>query len=107
MMRTNVSISSIDCFHAHKIEFNHQEQVIMDFIDAHRTKTFTRREIAKAVGLEVSAVAGRVNSLIHDKGVLHELPRRKCTQSGVSSHTVMRKPVGKPEQVELFEGMAA
>lgn len=107
MMRTNVSTSSIDCFHSHKIEFNHQEQIIMDFIDAHRTKTFTRREIANATGLEVSAVAGRVNALIHEKGVLQELPRRKCSQSGISSHTLMRNPVGKPEQVELFESLAA
>jgi hypothetical protein len=106
-MLTQVSDSSIDCYHTHKIEFNHQEQIIMDFIDANKTKTFTRREIAFATGLEVSAVAGRVNSLIHEKGVLFEMPRRKCSRSGISAHTVMRKPIGKPEQVELFEGVAS
>ncbi|MFA6039868.1 MAG: hypothetical protein WC733_00010 [Methylophilus sp.] len=106
MMLTNVSDTSIDCYHSHKVEFNHQEQIIMDFIDQHKAKTFTRREIAFGTGLEVSAVAGRVNALIHEKGVLHELPRRKCTISGISSHTVMRKPVGKPEQVDMFNGLA-
>lgn len=107
MMLTQVSDSSIDCYHSHKIEFNHQEQTIMDFIDLHPTKTFTRREIAFATGLEVSAVAGRVNALLHEKQVLHELPRRKCSCSGISSHTVMRKPLKKPEQVELFVELAA
>jgi hypothetical protein len=106
-MLTQVSDSSIDCYHSHKLEFNHQEQIIMDFIDAHPTKTFTRREIAHATGLEVSAVAGRVNALLHKKNVLHELPRRICTHSGISSHTVMRKPVGVPEQVELFGELVA
>ncbi len=101
------SQASIDCFHSHKVEFNHQEQIIMDFIDENKTKSFTRREIAFATGLEVSAVAGRVNALIHDKEVLFELPRRKCSRSGISSHTVMRKPEGKPEQVELFDEAAA
>lgn len=28
MMRTQVSDSSIDCYHSHKVEFNHQEQII-------------------------------------------------------------------------------
>jgi hypothetical protein len=101
-MLTQVSDSSIDCYHGHTLEFNHQEQIIMDFIRANPTKTFTRREIAYATGLEVSAVAGRVNALLHEKKVLHELPRRKCSKSGVSSHTVMLKPKGEPEQVEMF-----
>lgn len=104
-MLTKVSDTSIDCFHSHKAKFNQQEQIIMDFIAANKNRTFTRREIAKAVGLEVSAVAGRINSLIHEKGALHELPRRKCSISGISSHTLMLKPE-KPEQVELFKEAA-
>lgn len=102
MMLTRVSDSSIDCYHSHKIEFNHQEQLIMDFIDEHPTKTFTRREIACSIGIDVSAAAGRINALIHDKGVLHELPRRKCSITGISSHTVMRRPL-KAGQADMFE----
>lgn len=104
-MRTQISSASIDCYHSHQIEFSHQEQRIMDFIKRHPTKAFTRREIAKAVGLEVSTTAGRVNALIHEKNALEELPRRKCSISGVSSHTVMLKVSGAA-QVEMFVEVA-
>jgi hypothetical protein len=98
-MLTAVKKSSIECFHAHQDKFGAQERIILEYIRNNPGKT--RREISKATDIETSSVAGRVNKLLTDKE-LHELPRRKCSISGVSSHTLMIKPT-VPEQEKLFE----
>ena len=58
----------------------------------------TRREIAMALGLDVSAVAGRVNEMLGD--TLEELERRPCPITGILAHPVRLKP----KQMELLCG---
>jgi hypothetical protein len=100
-MRTNVRESSIECFHGQQARFDKQSQQIIDYIKANPTKAFTRREIAVALSIDTSSVAGRVNKLVTDKE-LHELPRRKCSISKIMAHTLMI-PRKQPEQTALFE----
>lgn len=64
---------------------------ITAYLEARRGQSFTRAEIARAIGMPLSGVCGRVNELIHIKGVLAEFPRRACRVSGKSAH-----PVGLP-----------
>lgn len=62
-----------------------QHRKILNFL---RTRTnLTRREIAQATGIEISAVAGRVNELIK-VGSLSENGIRRCSISGRIAHTL-------------------
>lgn len=61
---------------------------ITAFLEARRGQGFTRAEIAKAIGMPLSGVCGRVNELVHIKGVLEEMPRRACSVSGKAAHPV-------------------
>lgn len=101
MRQQHVRASSIDCFHDHQHEFGAQEQTIIDYVSRH--PSVTRREISKATGIEPGAVAGRVNRLIHELRVLHELPRRECSVTGVSSHCLMLRPK-EPIQEAFYWG---
>lgn len=62
-----------------------QQGKIISYLKVH--PNVTRREIAQAMGIDVSSVAGRVNELIN-ANVLSEHPRRKCSISGRSAHPV-------------------
>jgi hypothetical protein len=99
-MRTAVKETSIDCYYSHQAQYDAQSAIIVDYIAKHPHPAPTRREIAKATGIETSSVSARVNKLLTDK-VLHELPRRKCSISGIKAHTLMITPA-KPEQTQLF-----
>ena len=62
-----------------------QYQRILNFFKSH--ENVTRREVSVALGIEPGAVAGRVNTLIA-VGKLVEAPRRRCTITGRSAHTL-------------------
>lgn len=65
-----------------------QVERIINYLERHAN--VTRREIARATGIEVSAVAGRVNTLVASD-VLVEHSSRKCSISGRNAHTVSLK----------------
>lgn len=65
-----------------------QQRKILSFL--HATKcTYTRAEIARALGMDKGSVAGRVNLMVDV--VLEEGPRRKCRVSGRNVGTVKVK----------------
>ena len=60
-------------------------------------KDMTRREIKDATGIEINAVAGRVNALL-EQGALVECEPRKCSVTGRMVH-----PVRIPQQQEVIQ----
>lgn len=75
-----------------------QEQQIMDFIAANYGESFSRSEIAWFLGMRLSAVCGRVNTLV-EKGLLDDSGYKLCSQTQRRVHAV-RLPMG---QRELFQ----
>jgi len=47
----------------------------------------TRAELARASGVRINAVCGRVNEMLR-RSVVEELPRRACRITGFSAHPV-------------------
>jgi hypothetical protein len=50
-------------------------------------KTYSRRELARHTGLELSSVCGRVNELLAI-GLLEEVDSRRCSITGKTIHPV-------------------
>lgn len=78
-----------------------QQRRVLDYLREHAGRDYTRKELARALGLEPGTIAGRVNELIA-VGLIVELPRRTCAVSGQSAHAV-RASRNQPEQAELWE----
>ncbi len=82
MSVTSIAPGSIVTIRNHRItgKSRTQKQRIMVYM---RAQCFaSRRQISKATGIELGAVAGRVNSLVKD-GQLHIIePMRRCPVSG-------------------------
>lgn len=89
-MRTAVADSSIQNFHLHRAsgKLGEQQARIFAFMVKNCHKSFTRKELARALNMEPGTVAGRVNELIHGLHLLEELPIRTCAVSGRSAHAV-------------------
>lgn len=51
------------------------------------TKDYSRKELARLTGFELSAICGRVNELLA-VGMLEELASRKCSITGKNIHPV-------------------
>lgn len=93
-MQTNVQETSIQCYHSHQQQFKTQEEIIYDWIATHNKPAPTRREIAKAINLETSSVAGRVNELLAKK-LIEESGKRKCSITGIRASTLIITPTQK------------
>jgi len=98
-MRTAVTDTSIDAFHAHRTQSAAQRNRILDFIRA-RGGDWSIGELADHFGMQKSTVSARVNELLNDTFELVERPRRKDRVSGITI-----RPVGLPMagQWELFQ----
>jgi len=76
------------------LDLNAGQFRIVAFLRDHHPKAFTRAELARASGIPINAVCGRVNELLK-LGALEELVRRGCTTSGKQAHPVRLAPVQK------------
>ena len=62
----------------------------MQIFDSMGFKDYSRRELAKLTGLDLSSVCGRVNELLA-LGMLEELKTRKCSVTGKTIHPVVKR----------------
>lgn len=90
-MRTNVSDTSIECYHAIRGEgkLGKQQSEVLEAI--RKGRDYSLQEISKLTGLAINAVSGRVNEL-KESGALEQAETRKCSITG---RTV--RPVRLPE----------
>ena len=88
------TLTSIEAYRTHQAR-PRQIAKVFEYIKHHAN--CTRREIAKATGYDVSAVAGRVNELLSVE-LVEECGRKVCSVTGKS---VMALRVA-PSQMELF-----
>lgn len=91
-MKTDVAASSIDYYYGSRAlsTFADQEKAILAVMQ--HGKTYTRRELSRLTGIEVSSVAGRVNSLIH-LGVIEVIGRKVCSVTRINVEALMLTPV--------------
>lgn len=95
-MRTAVTDTSINAFHAHGAQSAHQRQRIVAFI-AERGGTWSIGELAHAMNLEKSTISARVNECLKS-GELEEKLKRKDRRYGITV-----RPVGIPaQQFDMF-----
>ena len=83
---TRMSATSLDAF-AHFVmgdALPAQQRQIVEYL---RSGPATRSEIAKATGISVSSVTGRVHELVKN-GVIEECSRRPCSITGVNCYVV-------------------
>lgn len=99
-MKTAVSDTSIEQYHAHRASgiLSRQQQTVYAFLCRSPWKDYTRKEIARALNMEPGTVAGRVNELRDELHLLEELPSRRCSISGKVAHPVRVRTI----QAELF-----
>ena len=73
-----VAQTSIQAYREHKAQglCGKQAQSILDFM--HPGMGYSRRELARKMGLDLSSVCGRVNELL-ELGMLKEGSKRRCT----------------------------
>lgn len=88
----------------HSLDLNESEARIMRFMHSLPPGTaLNRRQISERSGIPINGVAGRVNSLVFDKGYLEELPAERDPQTGKSAHPVRIRAA----QPSLFDRLAA
>jgi len=86
-MKTNVSSTSIECYHAIRDEdrLSKQQSAVMEAI--RKGQDYSLQEISKLTGLAINAVSGRVNEL-KESGALEQAETRKCSITGRTVHPV-------------------
>lgn len=97
-MKTAVSETSIQAFHANQSASAVQRNRILGFIVA-RGGDWSIGEVAQALNLQKSTVSARINELIYDFKALESRPVRKDRISGISVRPVAPPPMQK----ELFQ----
>lgn len=96
-MRTAVADTSLMAYHAMAPrELSASQSRVMDVVQA--GKSYSRAEIAKATGMPLQSVCGRVNELIAAKRLEHG-PQRQCSVTNKTINPVRRPVVG---QLPLF-----
>lgn len=85
----SVASTSIENYHQHRDSgrLGKQQQLILDGMRG--GESYSRRELAAHLGLELSSICGRVNELVAS-GYLEELPTRRCSVTGKSVHPVAK-----------------
>ncbi|MES2415120.1 MAG: hypothetical protein V4614_15040 [Pseudomonadota bacterium] len=99
-MKTAVTQTSIDSYHAHKgNNFNGQFETILKVMKP--GVLYSRRQIAHLAGMETSTVAARMHAMVAD-GTVEVSGRIKCPHTGVNVEAVKLPAVRIPtEQLEL------
>lgn len=99
-MRTAVTQTSVDAFHAHSDNglASGQRNTILRFIESNGG-SWSIGELAEALKMQKSTVSARLNEMLHDFGMLVEKPKRKDRLSNITI-----RPVGLPaKQLELLQ----
>jgi len=98
-----VASTSIEAYIEHKDtgKVGKQASVILEKMSP--TTDYSRKELARLTGFELSAICGRVNELL-SMGLLEELPSRKCSITGKNIHPIKlrTKDVTYSETGSLF-----
>lgn len=103
-----IASTSLDAHREHRAsgKLGEQQRAIMLWFHAkHRDVDVTRAELAKATGIRLSSVCGRVFELI-EAGYLEETGRRRCTVTGSSAHALRIARPKVPQQLSLIEALA-
>lgn len=98
----SVADTSIEAYKEHKDtgKLGRQAAAILEKMIP--SKDYSRKELSKATGFELSAICGRVNELLA-MGLLEELEPRKCNITGKRIHPIkLRTHNGNHRQVPLF-----
>ena len=83
---SGVADTSIDAYRAHTVrDLSDGQALVMAYIRP--TVDFTRSEIARASGIPLQSVCGRVNELVA-AGRLEHGPRRNCSITGNGANPV-------------------
>lgn len=93
-MKTNVSETSINCYHSHVVPAKELNQCDLVEVEISRQKVCTRRMVAKALGMETGTVSARVNKLIAD-GLVIEAAASPCPITGKKVHWLKISPAQK------------
>lgn len=96
-MRTNVTDTSIDAFHAHEGKAATQRASILEFLKRNGGN-WSIGELAKALRWEKSTVSPRLHEMLYETKQLVEAPRRRDLISNVMIRPVQLPPV----QGDLF-----
>lgn len=83
----SVSDTSRQAYYEHEDEGKIGKQCRLILSKMRKGKDYSRREIAKEFGLELSSVCGRVNELLAI-GLLQELESRPCKVTNKTIHPV-------------------
>jgi predicted transcriptional regulator len=71
-MKTNVSETSVNCYHGHIAPLKEMSQCDLVEAEIGRQKVCTRRMVAKSLGIETSTISARVNKLIAENRVIED-----------------------------------
>lgn len=102
-MRTAVTDTSIEAFHAHRAagKASVQRTRIVAFI-RRMGGDWSIGELAHALGLEKSTVSARLNEALNETSELVGAPKRKDRRSGIT----VRPVCAPPSQFSLFAELA-
>jgi DNA-binding IclR family transcriptional regulator len=84
-----IATTSVMAYKEHKAVGKVGAQCIHIFDAMQFDKDYSRRELAKLTGLELSSVCGRVNEML-ESGMLQENNSRKCQITGKTIHPVIK-----------------
>ena len=79
-MKTNVKDTSLDAYNDLKKDFQlgKMQQTILNTME--NGTPYTRKELSRLTGIEISSIAGRVNELV-DYGCIYVIGKKKCSIS--------------------------
>lgn len=83
----NIADTSIAAYREHKETGKLGRQAAKILEGMSPSKDYSRKELSKELGIELSAICGRVNELLA-LGLLEELEPRKCNITGKRIHPI-------------------
>jgi hypothetical protein len=98
----NVADTSIEAYIEHRDTGKLGRQAAALLEKMNPNKDYSRKELSRITGFELSAICGRVNELLA-LGLLEELEPRKCNITGKKIHPIkLRTNNGNHSQRPLF-----
>jgi len=79
-MKTNVSINSIECFHADKMDSRTLKELIIDYSLSHRH--FTTTMLAIGINKQQSTLRSKIDQLLASGELVKELDSNPCESTG-------------------------
>jgi len=98
----NIADTSIAAYREHKDTGKLGKQASTLLAKMNPNRDYSRKELSRETGIELSAICGRVNELL-SIGLLEELEPRKCNITGKRIHPIkLRTTDGNNSQILLF-----